>query len=113
MTQSAAPRTRWQDREHSSYARTHRWAAGWEHDTVEQAREYVADQYSKLTAEDKRMAGFDFEVASNGLRVCGYIGTYLAVVNTRTYAKGETMRDLAHVISPSDCVWMIHGLNEE
>lgn len=113
MEQNQTPRTRWQDREHSSYVRTNRWAAGWEHDTAEQARTYVADQYSKLTAEDKRMAGFEFEIASNGLRACGFIGNYSAVVCTRTYQKGETMRELAHVVSPSDCTWMIPGLNED
>lgn len=96
--------TKWQDREHSSRFHGRNGASGWEFDTRDEAIRYINDQYNHQ--HPKHVADFSCEVRSHGVQV--RFSAY-GVVQTSTYRKGETMRDLERLVSPSDCIWMIPG----
>lgn len=100
----------WTERQHAAHIRTRYFSGGWEFDTANDAREYVNEQFAKYPEKDLRNTPFQFEVATNGVTVRGYVtDTIGAMVSTRTYKPGKTMRDRLRVVSPTDCDWMIPG----
>jgi hypothetical protein len=103
----------WTMREHAAHVSARFWSAGWEFETAEQARDYVTEQFAKCSADDISHTPFRATVRSNGVSASVYCSRLSCDVRTATYRKGDTMRDLVTVASPTDCVWMVPGMNED